>query len=1554
MKTPDCKIFFLVSLMFSAVVWGVEDPSVSKGGSDIIPGRFLIKIKPGAKSPGSLEDLHRKFKAKKFKKIIPGLENKTSDDSARETRTRFPLRSLRAQGKADPVGIGLDRIYVLEVPSDTDSQEILKAYRENSAVEYIEPDALVHVQATLPNDPWFGDLWGLHNVGQSSGTVDADIDAPEVWDVVTGATSPIVVGVVDTGVDYTHPELSGHIWTNPREIPGNGIDDDGNGYVDDVRGWDFKYHDKDPMDDHGHGTHVSGTIAASGNNGQGVVGVTWGAKIMPLKFLGYDGSGDAADAVVAIYYAAANGADVLNNSWGGGGYSQTLQDAINYARALGVFFVASAGNSGSDAYNTYPAAMDNVFTVAATDRNDLKASFSSYGSVVDISAPGVSILSTVPPGPCALCDPSGDIYRYLSGTSMASPHVSGVAALMLTQAPSLSVSELESLLKNSAEDIYSKNPGYVGLLGAGRLNAYRAVVSQLSGVFVSKININDDSTPPSNGDGDGRWESQETIELNLAIKNMTPENIVGGTGQITTSDPYVTLLQASANFGDLVTGEEKFSQAPFALRVNVPPEDYPVIPLKLQIQDSMGRVWSWDLSLPVSQPRLFVLSTGVKDNNTGQSSGNGNGVAEPGETIEYQVIFKNEGLGDARGVNVTLSGNPAEISFLQGQAFLGDISQSGGTSTGTFVLNLPTTVTRPGSVHLDLNISMTAGARHLESDLIRSIKIEKIYQATAPAFGYPFPSVSRSQVAWQRLLNSNPPYQYDVMVYDIPTRTTRVVHQYKEDYNWVWYDYRMMQINQGKIAYLKIDNAPGGKFLSSAWLFDTQTNQIQQMGSLNYKALELRFSTEGDYVAWQTLAYTSTTTMNIISIFDVGGNQLRNFTLPIGLKFIDRIMGFSCGRLVARGSMSMGTDYGILKLDIPSWQLSAAQQWFHNLGDNDSVPSPMSADINCANHLYMDTWLYNTANVYDIWDKDLNSGGLNLAFTSERRKYPIQASQRFISWGDTFDYSKVILYDLSSGQKTPLTYSLQDKLMENNLHMDDGHIVWATMDGASNMSIYLATFLETGDKEAPSVYITSPGDGASVSASSSVVVTARAYDNVGVAGVQFYLDGANLGAEDTTPPYSALWDTSRTSSGTHTLTAVARDAAGNQMTAGIVTVVQMSPDITPPSVSITYPPDGSVFLSPQTLTVSVSAFDDIVRAGDRNLGISKVELYLDSFLVGTRTASPYDFSEYFSTGTHTVMAKAYDTSNNTSTHTITVTMQNIKPPAAPTVAILSPANGASVSGTIVLSGTASGDPALSRVEIQVDGGTAQTASGTSSWSFLLNTLSLSNGNHSILARAIDTSFKTVSSSISISVVNGDTTAPIASIVSPANGSNIKVNTTVSVSCSDNIAVQRVDLYADGFLAGSQTFSPPTTPCSANITWHASTYGTHTLQAKAVDTSGNVGSSSLITVTVVKGNVGMVSLVTTGSINPLAPQEGEARALMVSPQKDANQTLVFDESVEEVQVLTLSGKILVEKHKQGSVIVIPVQSERFNLESGFYMVQMLAGGERRVQSLLVAK
>ena len=416
----------------------------SESSIGISPGKERAQKGQWKNVPKAVDKLHSRWGVTSLSRVAPrdkkqvGGFIKGSPRAPRGGAAR--ATSLRQQ---------FHRTAVLELDPRTDLAHALSAYRSNSDVEWAEPVRVMHVQWT-PNDPAYPSLWGL-----------AKIQASSAWDMAKG--SGVVVAVVDTGSDPAHPDLAANLWTNPAEIPGNGIDDDGNGYVDDVRGWNFVSNTNAPLDGHSHGTHVSGTIAAVGNNGVGIIGVSPSSKIMAVKGLADDGSGYDSDLAQGIIYAADNGADIINMSWGGTGDSPVIEDAIQYAHALGVVLVAAAGNSAIDASQFLPAKYASVITVSAFNSADAMAPFSNFGSKIDVAAPGVGIQSTIP----------GGYYSSYNGTSMAAPHVAGVAALLLSQRPTLTNEQVRQILRQTADDVGAA--GFDPQAGYGRINAMKAL-----------------------------------------------------------------------------------------------------------------------------------------------------------------------------------------------------------------------------------------------------------------------------------------------------------------------------------------------------------------------------------------------------------------------------------------------------------------------------------------------------------------------------------------------------------------------------------------------------------------------------------------------------------------------------------------------------------------------------------------------------------------------------------------------------------------------------------------------------------------------------------------------------------------------------------------------------------------------------------------------------------------------------------------------------------------------------------------------------------------------
>jgi subtilisin family serine protease len=513
--------------------------------------------------------------------------------------------------------------------------EAVTRYRDSELVEYVEPNYVVHADL-LPDDPRFPEMYGLRNTGQTGGTPGADVEAERAWGISTGSVE-VLVAVIDTGIDYEHPDLSDNVWTNPGEIPGNGIDDDGNGFIDDVRGWDFINDDNDPFDDADHGTHVAGTIGAVGNNGTGVTGVSWKVSLVPLKFLGAEGSGSTFDAIAAIDYATMMGVDIANSSWGGGTFSHALLDAIEDAGDAGMLFVASAGNHGqnTDVAPQYPSSYDppHVVSVAATNHLDSRAGFSNFGRVsVDLAAPGVDILSTLPFG----------VYGRKTGTSMAAPHVSGAAALVRAMRPKIDVLALKSLLLEGVDPV----PTLSGItVSGGRLNAYRLIAdadetppgpiddlivesSTSNSVLLRWTATGDDGEEGTAAAYDLRYATQPTDEFSFAsavrVTGTSPPQSAGSVERMEVFglDPDTTYYFAAraidewdnrGSLGSVVSGTTlpapALASAPASFDLQLFTGQSAVLPLMIT---NAGRgTLDWSIAEPVVSGPGGILTAGV-------------------------------------------------------------------------------------------------------------------------------------------------------------------------------------------------------------------------------------------------------------------------------------------------------------------------------------------------------------------------------------------------------------------------------------------------------------------------------------------------------------------------------------------------------------------------------------------------------------------------------------------------------------------------------------------------------------------------------------------------------------------------------------------------------------------------------------------------------------------------------------------------------------------------------------------------------------------------------
>ncbi|MFO0808424.1 MAG: S8 family serine peptidase [Gemmataceae bacterium] len=404
-------------------------------------------------------------------------------------------------------------------------QDGLNSYGRLPIVNYVEPDYIVRALLN-PNDPNYPQQYGLPR-----------ISAPTAWNVTTG-TGNTVVGMIDSGIDYSHIDLAANMWHNPGEVPGDRLDNDGNGYVDDYYGYDFANNDSDPIDDFGHGTHTAGIVGAVGNNSIGVTGMNWKVQLMALKFLGSNGTGAISNAVKALNYATMMGVKITNNSWGGGGSSQAMIDALNAANSANAIFVAAAGNTGAnnDAIANFPAsyAVTNVVSVAATNASDVLASFSNYGATtVAIAAPGEGIVSTLP----------GNVYNAYNGTSQAAPYVTGTLALLRDYSPTWTVQQLIGRIYSTGDTLAT----LTGRVATGkRLNAGAALTGLTPSADVSGPRINTSLVSGSTPYNLNRLRLTFTEAINPTTFTPSDVIITGPNGRIS-SGVTVTPVTGAGN-----------------------------------------------------------------------------------------------------------------------------------------------------------------------------------------------------------------------------------------------------------------------------------------------------------------------------------------------------------------------------------------------------------------------------------------------------------------------------------------------------------------------------------------------------------------------------------------------------------------------------------------------------------------------------------------------------------------------------------------------------------------------------------------------------------------------------------------------------------------------------------------------------------------------------------------------------------------------------------------------------------------------------------------------
>ena len=563
-----------LEIIFILLVLCVSVDAKNFKNYEFVPNEFIIKLSPDTKiiTPNSsftgiieVDDILSKMAIDDISSVVPYKKN------------------------IDPRLPDINRIYRIRYFDDIPPDKVAERFHNLDYVIYSEP-RYIQYETTVPNDPYYSNQWHL-----------PVIDASQAWNTTTGDTN-VIIAIVDDAVDLDHEDLADNIFTNWAEYHGaDGFDDDFNGYVDDVHGWDFAENNNDPnpvIDNQTHGTHVSGCASAVTDNGIGVAAPGWKCKILPLKFSN-DGSGSlSGDYAAAIIYAADMGAHLTNNSYGGGGFSNYGLDAFLYAYELGTLSITSAGNSDENEAS-YPAAYPTVLSVASTASGDYKSSFSTYHLSVDISSPGSGILSAYP----------NNDYASASGTSMASPVAAGVAGLIKSQFPDLTANELAIRLSATADNIYDVNSEYFLLLGSGRVNANNAVTysnNQFNTIPVRMGLANFSASDLLHGNGDSAFDPGETIDMDISLYNhsiMGSENV---NLYLTSADSRINIIAGTILNLNVLPEDTIILDQAFSLSIN-DSAHVGICLFNIEIQQGGQNLNSFELSINIGKTPILIV-----------------------------------------------------------------------------------------------------------------------------------------------------------------------------------------------------------------------------------------------------------------------------------------------------------------------------------------------------------------------------------------------------------------------------------------------------------------------------------------------------------------------------------------------------------------------------------------------------------------------------------------------------------------------------------------------------------------------------------------------------------------------------------------------------------------------------------------------------------------------------------------------------------------------------------------------------------------------------------
>lgn len=851
----------------------------------------------------------------------------TQIQAQEELLSHLEQRQKRAPEDVTPPD--LSNTYVLSAAKETDILVMAAEYAKDASVAYAEPNYVCKVQQsapiigpppipswpyTLPNDSYvdpnhtntwtkgawgqaYEDMWGLKK-----------IQANRAWPLSLG--KGVVVAVIDTGIDYTHEDFSSgnssndslvynNIWINTREFPNNGKDDDGNGYIDDIRGWNFVSNTNDPKDGYGHGTHCAGTIAAVGNNYKGIIGVAPNAKLMAVKGLGDTGSGLDADLAKCIYYAANNGADILSNSWGGSGSSQVITDAVNYAYSKGCVIVAAAGNNSTDAKYFFPANIDNVIAVAATGQNDKLCLFSNWGEKIDVTAPGGddtptsifsnfdNVLSLLAPNSYLAKNYAADIvglrYLRLAGTSMACPHVAGLAALIASKYPNDTNKNIKARMIIGAEPLLQEPMYAQGYLGSGRINTYNALTLTMK----PYIKVKEAYLRESQGDGDQIPEAGEKINLIVKLENIGKAAVsVIGSNLISADVSSASVIKSYAHFGSIAQGQIKENgNDPFILQGGNINFETPVKVSMIVNADGYAQELNVALTLGIKRLPIDMSSYRVNrycldDNKIVFDDILGNYYIEKGEIYLYDLTAN-------RVRRLTKDdGNIKAYPAMSGNKVVWLERGSGAFNWGVYVYDINTNtgkmISRDASNHRDpfiyKNKVVWSDDRNGNNDIyLYDLDKNEERRITSNTAGQISPKIYGNKIIWIDFRNGRYDYDYyDIYLYDLDKNQEIKIPRQHTASRSVW----PIDIYGNKIVWA--DDA-------GVYLYDLDKNEEKYISSHDYRNWYITsLKIFGNNIVWDDSDGGKSPD---IYLYDLKKNQKTAVTSNLSTQYVPYISG---------------------------------------------------------------------------------------------------------------------------------------------------------------------------------------------------------------------------------------------------------------------------------------------------------------------------------------------------------------------------------------------------------------------------------------------------------------------------------------------------------------------------------------------------------------------------------------------------------------------------------------------------------------------------------------